>query len=319
LTKEHLQNISFMNALIKAFDASRKFFPASASYVVGVRRDLIIAQTNISWKKILIAPTVFAKISDAASTIERYKRSSKYSEALYRNAQDELIYLASKDFLLLLNDAHIASDRMFDAAYNNIFRLLNGESAINITLVPVNEPPPIFDEDAERAISIENGIKVNSGGIISAVSVQAKDDSIKIKIDFNKSSWDKNISYIDVYIDMNHIENIGISSMLDNKGYLSPSSAWEYAITISKNKAVLYRSSSDKPSIVEEFDVQNGEVSIPRRYIRGNPTNWGIQAVAVQKIQKDDKIVDFLGNNQEDKNKAIETRSITIPAIRIRK
>jgi hypothetical protein len=319
LTKAHLQNVSFMSGLISDLDDNKDILPASALYIVQVRKDLLIPKENVIWlNKTAISKNVLTKLSEAASIIQRYKNSSKYSEPLYRNAQDELIYLASKNFLSSIDDANISGNRMFDVAYSNIFRLLDGKATISVTFLdqgPVNEPPPIIDEDAQRATGIENGMRVDSNGVIQSVDVVAAGEAINISVNFNKGKWVDSITYVEIYIDMNHIENIGISSMLNNKGYLSPSSAWEYAVTVYKNKAVLYKATSDKPTVAGEFAVVNGQVSIPRTHIRGNPRNWAIQAVAVQK----EKIIDYLGNDKDQKSKMLQTRTITIPGIRVRR
>ena len=319
LTKEHLQNIQFMTTLINAFDNNRNILPATPLYITQIRKEKIIQKNNAAFVQMKVNPFILERLSDAASMIERYRNSSKYNEPLYRNAQDELIYLCSKDFLLSLSDTSISNSRMFDAAYANIYRLLNGEAPITAEEMPINEPPPIFDDDAESASAIDNGIRVDSRGAITSVSIAANDSAVTIKVSFSKGKWVDNVSYVDVYVDINHVENIGLSSMLDGAGYLTPSSAWEYAIKITKNKAVLYRAISDKPSLVGEFDANNGVVSIPRQYMRGNPRNWGVQAVAVQSSPKDKKIVDFLSGDAEMKKRALTLRTVTIPAIKIRR
>jgi hypothetical protein len=319
LTKDHLQNIQFMTAIINAFDNNKNILPATPLYITQIQREKIIRKNEAPFVQMKVNSFILERLSDAASMIERYRNSSKYNEPLYRNAQDELIYLCSKEFLLSLKDASLSNSRMFDAAYANIYRLLNGEAPLSADETPINEPPPIFDDDAESAAAIDDGIRVDSKGTITSVSIAANDSAVTIKVSFSKGRWVDNISYVDVYVDINHVENIGLSSMLDGAGYLTPASAWEYAIKITKNKAVLYRAVSDKPALIGEFDANNGVVSIPRQYIRGNPRNWGVQAIAVQISQKDKKILDFLSGDAETKKKALTLRTVTIPAIKIKR
>jgi hypothetical protein len=54
-------------------------------------------------------------------------------------------------------------------------------------------------------------------------------------------------------------------------GFLMAGSGWEYALRIYKDKAVLYKYSSDGASIVSDFPVNGASVLIPQKYIRGDP------------------------------------------------
>jgi len=48
-----------------------------------------------------------------------------------------------------------------------------------------------------------------------------------------------------------------------------------------RDKAVLYKHFSDGASILSELPFVGNSVLVPQKYIRGNPVNWGYQAVAI--------------------------------------
>jgi hypothetical protein len=314
LEKQHLQNPSFMSSLINFLDNNNDIKTASPLYITLLRKDLIRPVEKINYTQIDVDSRIMNNLSEAVSVVQRYRKSPNYSEPLYRNAQDEIMFIFTQDFLLSLDEESL------NAAYANIFRLLNGTIPINIMETPINAPPPILDEDTERAMAIENGIRIESkGDSIKAINITVSNDRLNVDIDFNKGIWDRNISYIEIYIDINRIDNMGLTSTLNEKSALTPSAAWEYAMKITRNEVELYKASAQKPVLIAHFPIKDGKVSIPKSYINGNPRNWGIQAMAIQKTSKETTLVDYLGTNVDEKKRVLKARMVVFPAIRIRR
>ncbi|OEG70784.1 hypothetical protein ATZ36_17580 [Candidatus Endomicrobiellum trichonymphae] len=85
-------------------------------------------------------------------------------------------------------------------------------------------------------------------------------------------------------------------------------SGWEYTLRIYKDKAVLYKYSSDGASVL-----------IPQKYIRGNPVNWGYQAVIVSEIDGKKIIADFLNQSAKTKEAVLSEKPFQSSVVRLRK
>jgi hypothetical protein len=90
---------------------------------------------------------------------------------------------------------------------------------------------------------------------------------------------------IDVYIDQNREPNIGTLPLLPGRRLnASVTDAWEYAVSLYKTQAVVYRTKGG--AAFEEagrFPIQLNqggiEWSIPRTLLRGSPRRWGYQVL----------------------------------------
>lgn len=327
LSKKHLNNTEFMTSLIDLFDNSKYIKPSVPLYINFVNRDMIPQKKNINFKQMTLKGAILTKLYAAASSIEEYKNSENFSEQFYNNAQSELVYLCSYELLKDLIANKSASQRMFDAAYNNIFRLLG---------MPVPDEQDMLKEDIkgevksgqEEAYQTEisadenGGISiVNSGGIVTGLNVFPGKDTVNIKISFDNAKLTNIVfKHIDIYIDMNNFEGAGATTMLPGtEGFLTPDSAWEYAIRIKGDKALLYRHSGEGASFLAEFPVANNNIAITQKYIRGNPINWGYQVIVVSQKEEEVNIADFFNQSTQPKSIFLATKPFQISAVRIRK
>ncbi|MDR2772703.1 MAG: hypothetical protein LBB93_04470 [Elusimicrobiota bacterium] len=319
LTPAHLQNRVFMRDLITALDNRRDIRPASPLYISLLRKDLIRpAPKTLAYKGTRETSSIVSALNDAVATMIRYKKSKQFSEPLFKNAQDELVYMCNLYFL----DNNTVGDTAFDAAYANIFRLLNGEVPINAVETQINEPPPILEEGAERAVAIDNGIRVESeGGSIRYIDLFTSAQGLTIDIIFTQGRWDNNVDYVELYIDMNRIDNMGLTSSIGGTASLTPSSAWEFALKITKRSAVLYRATQNAPVAVAEFNVDGGgRIVIPVTYLNGNPKNWGIQALAIKEKSTNEKsLLDYLSRNEIEKIKVLRAGTAVFTTVRLRR
>lgn len=92
---------------------------------------------------------------------------------------------------------------------------------------------------------------------------------------------------IDTYIDINHLPGAGAEELLPGRpGLVEPQNAWEYALSVDGWGARLYQqwSGGGQRRVallpVKVVPPSTIEVSVPRKYLRGEPDGWGF-AVAV--------------------------------------
>ena len=247
LTKKHLRNVDFMKSLIDTFDRSQHIKPAVPLYVSLVKHDMIAEKDAVSFELLSVRPTVMTKLYSAVSFINAYRNSNDFLEYSYKNAQSELVYLCSYDLLKGVSANKTASQRMFDAAFSNIYRLLGAEAPSDKELYA--KKPDIAGGDlyagTEEVIhtevtAINGGVSVENDGIVKNLTVVSNEGGINIGLSFESGQWDEKIAYVDIYIDMNNLEGAGSTAMLSGiNGFLTPDSAWEYALRVSKDTVLL--------------------------------------------------------------------------------
>ncbi len=95
------------------------------------------------------------------------------------------------------------------------------------------------------------------------------------------------LELIDTYIDINHLPGAGSEILLPGRpGQVEPQNAWEFALSVDGWGARLYQPwQGGGPRRVATLPVKVVapgviEVSVPRKYLRGEPEDWGF-AVAV--------------------------------------
>lgn len=328
LTKKHLQNTEFMEYLIDLFDKSKYIKPALPLYVTSLKQDMIDEKKAVEFEQISVRPTIMTKLYSAVSFINEYKSSSDFLEYSYKNAQSELIYLCGYDLLKGVSANKVASQRMFDAAYNNIFRLLGAEAPSDKELF--SKKPDISGSSLYTGteevlhtgvVSVDGGVSIDNDGIISNLTVLLKDGSVNMNLSFEQGGWNDKIAYVDIYIDMNNFEGAGSTAMLPGtNGYLTPDSAWEYALRVSKDKVLLYRHAADSVTFLTEIQSSGLSFSIIQKYIRGNPANWGYQAVSVSENEEgQSKIEDFFVQSAQNRAVFLSIKPFQIAAVRLKK
>jgi len=323
LTSKHLANQGLMDYLIDLFDRSRYIKPAVPMFITLTESDKIEQKKSVSFDQIKVKNSVMSKLYNAASSISGYKDSKNFTDYSYKNAQSELMYLCSYDLLKSVSANKVSGQRMFDAAYSNIYRLLGTDVPGDDKSLP--ETKDIYSGTTEEVLltnigQTDNGVSITNDGIIKSIGVTADSSSINIVFTFDGDKWDAGVSFIDFYIDLNNIEGAGSTSMLSGvNGFLTPDSGWEYALRIDPSKASLYKYSAEGAVFVTDLPVTASSVVIPQKYIKGNPANWGYQAVAVSQTEGKAKIVDFLAQSSQSRDSLLAVKPFQIPAVRIKK
>ncbi len=236
---------------------------------------------------------ILVKIAIAGREADEQENS-----ALYENIYDEFLNMCSTDIIkgIIKNDDK--SLMLFNISYSNIFKLSDKE-------IPASDMPYITAEnenagqsncDIQNKFGFEKNedgyILQNSTGAVISFAVKKTDKSV----DFTVIADDADAYTVDIYIDMNGLPDAGCGVMLKGvDGFFAQNNYWEYAVRLTKEKAVVYRFYVDDLTVVKNIVKNGNTVSIPSDVLRGNPYNWGYQAVAL----KDNKVIDFLAAEKE--------------------
>ena len=321
LTEKHLQNVMLMEYLITIFDSSKYICPATPMYVSKIKSDLL-QQKTVYFKQVAINKMIMDKLFSAANLIANYANTSNFKEYAYNNARSELVYLCNHSLLKDVSSGVPNGEKMFDAVYNNIYRLLGTfkleKNKINESYV-YSDTKNISISNKQTSVKlIPDGISIYNDGLLKFIQVIAKDNNIKINFSFKDDKWDTNIAFIDFYIDLNNIDGAGSTSLLSGvNGFLTTESGWEYSLRIYRNKAVLYKYSSDGASYVSNLTVSDGDsILIPQRYIRGNPSHWGYQSIVIAENDGKKVVVDFLNQSDKTKDEILSVTPFLISAVR---
>jgi hypothetical protein len=325
LTKKHLQNIKFMEYIIWLFDGSKYIKTATPLYIAKVKSNML-QQKDIFFEKVFLNPNLDEKLRSAAESLSSYMDSPSFSETIYSNAQNEFVYLCGKDVLKGISSNGVSGKRMFDAVYNNIYRLLGLQTKVLQDSKNIDKQimPSIEIQKTTNVSTGQTSIEIISGGVsiyneglLKLIHITSKDNVIKINLSFNGASWNKEVSFIDFYIDLNGISGMGGYSFIDGvSGFLIADSGWEYALRIYKDKAILYKYFVDGASIISNLVVVDNSVSIPTKYIRGNPAKWGFQAIVVSENMGKKTVVDFLNQTSKTKNEILSFKPFQVSLVR---
>jgi hypothetical protein len=324
LTKKHLQNIKLMEYLISVFDNSQHIALATPTHILKFKNNLP-PRENICFKQFLINPSVKEKLILAAGAINNYANSSDFKEYVYTDAQRELICLCSYDILKDASPQVPGAGKMFEATYKNIYHILGylepQDNKARESVVEAEDKENTSFSNIQTSIkAVPGGVEISNNGTLEFARVLSKDNSIMINFSFKSKKWNDDISFIDFYIDLNNIEGAGSTSFLSGiNGFLTIDSGWEYSLRIYKDKAALYKYSSDGASFISNLSVCNGSVLIPQKYIRGNPANWGFQAIVVSEIGREKVVIDFFNQGDTTKKQILSTKPFQVSAIRIKK
>jgi hypothetical protein len=316
LTKKHLQDAKFMDYLIYVFDNSKYIKPAVPTYVSEFCK-ISKLEKNQAFQYWQIETNLKTKLCSAMNLINNYANTRNFNEYAYENAQNEFVYLLSYNILknyLYSRD----SSRKFNAAYDNIYHLLGTPvyKSNNDDILEINQKnQPIFTGQIQ-ILSIPNGVLIKNEGFLRNIRVLSKNENIEISFTFDSLTWDK-ISFLDFYIALNNIEGTGSVSFISGlSGFFTNGSGWEYALRVYRNKAVLYKYSSNGDCKVINLAVKNNVLCIPQKYIRGNPSHWGYQAVIVEEKDGKKHIVDFLNQSAKSKESIISTSPFEVSMVR---
>jgi hypothetical protein len=309
--------------LINLFDNSVYIKPAVPSFITLIERRLLLSQ-KLQFKKTTLNPVLLGKINSAVKLLENY---ASYLDTNYENAQKETLFICGWDLLKEVSAGLIAAKNMFDASYSNVCRLLAAKELSNEELqnipknVAASRAKGALWNNKETSISkISGGVSIYNNGLLNSIKIVSKEDGVKISLAFRDGTWDENnISFIDVYIDVNNLFGVGSCNGIDKlKIYFNQDFAWEYCLRFYKQKAVLYRYINGKIISNDILSFENMSVLISKKYIKGNPQNWSFQAVSVFDNNGKNIVKDILNQEMKPKSEIISSEPIVLPPVKIR-
>lgn len=292
LTRAHVKNEKLMEYLVNIFKNSKYtdvLMPRDAVELVQQNEKNYTAG-EFDYADFALPQDILAKIALAAGQTDKQEDS-----ALYENIYDEFLNMCSAPIIngIIQNDGR--SLMLFDIAYSNIFKL-SGSQVPSADLQTMCSDGSVLqlcsDENEFGFKQTDKGYLLkNSSGPLVSFSVNKTDKSV----DFTVVASDEEIDTIDIYIDMNGLEDAGCGIMLkETEGFFAPNNYWEYSLRIIKDKASVYRFYIDDLTVVKNIFKKGTTVSVPAEVLKGNPYNWSYQVVA----SKENKIVDFLADEK---------------------
>jgi hypothetical protein len=268
----------------------------------------------------LASPLIWYELSVVRNAVEDYKNSGsadvrtleKLKEGLYKLYNYELISA-------LIKNTGKQEDEIFQKDISNIYSLLKLPVDENIKSMPVLPQSRKFSVVATpRSLTVTNSVSTSPGKNINQFVVNLTSTTVTYIVDLDTSVV-KGLFIVDIYIDLNNQEGAGLTKLLPGlNGFVETADAWEYAIRIDKDKASLFRAGRFDPVQINQFAVQAPcKIQIPRSLLRGNPLQWGYQAVtAIQQEEGVYSIKDFLINDNGTRQTMLSENPIQLPSAR---
>lgn len=124
---------------------------------------------------------------------------------------------------------------------------------------------------------------------IRSLRVEWDDAAVRVRVRVGLVSVASPRPVYDVYVDFNHVLGAGRVPMLEGRGaVVLARDAWELALSIVGGEARLFRARAGaQPKESAAFktvwspEQNEAVVTVPRSYMRGNPSRWGWAAVAL--------------------------------------
>ena len=238
--------------------------------------------------------TAWDLYAQAAEALTQYQNSGRASLSVLDKAVAALY--AAQDSRFYRSPPSELDKRELSTRLKKVYRLL-GLSAPG-GLAQKSEPGDVPEPDSEPAaiVSGRDGNRLwfelpqdnAPEGLLKSLLVSWDKDAVAFELTL-RSSVPAGAS-LDVYMDINHRSGAGSIDLLPGRAsFLNAADAWEYALTLSEDRAVLYRFIPgqgnvvlDKPRVSGDPREGDVRVSVPRARLRGNPAAWGYAALLMR-------------------------------------
>lgn len=239
--------------------------------------------------------------------LETFKNSGEASVKRLDMAYEEMFMAESAGYFSTIGNPALPAasiedrEREFKASLSSVYKLIGQnppDSLFQATAAPsetsgttasaARVSAEMLADKRERVVIEDpsNDVRLNAGmGFdLRRVEILSGPENVDITATLGAPSH----ALIDIYIDQNRTPEVGTSSLLPMRSGLNASAedAWEYALTISSAQATLFRTQAGGTyETAGTFPVTvNGPsfaVSVPRSQLRGNPSRWGYQVLAL--------------------------------------
>lgn len=269
------------------------------------------------WMKV---PMVWYHLGHARQAIEDYMNSGSAKLPLLEQLRGQIFKLYDYRLLSRLQDTSDANTEIqFLEDINRIFALLNLPASEAMPMVTVSTTSVQSREFAVTVAGDELAY-VNSGAPevfgIERFTVLAGSETVSYSVVFTSAPVAG--TAVDIYMDLNNQEGAGLTRMLSGiEAFMDVPGAWEFALRIEEDQAVLYRSGRFEPTMVRKFSARHFSAVIPRGVLRGNVLNWGYQALALDRNADGAYTVfDFLCVDEPSRARLKAQSPLQLPAIR---
>lgn len=312
LTKDYIKNDDFMLYMINFFNKSKTLetdLPITACYTVAKDFDKYNNGDDIKLKNLGNIPQdIFLKLASASNEVDNNNTFAFGKSDLYPTLYDELTTMYSYNIISKILNNDLYANKLFNISYSNIFKLTGKQIPTFEELIKQESIEQIDKIDICSFIKDEDTYTINNEGIIKTFSFKENGNPIQFSIDTDFSQLD----YVDIYIDMNGIAYTGCQNLLKGtEGFFVPENCWEYAIRVTPSNIKIYRFATDVVTLLKTLDTNKENISIPTNILKGTPTNWSYQVVAV----KDGNIIDFL-ETSKNKIKVLNTTPLQFQMFR---
>jgi hypothetical protein len=257
----------------------------------------------------------WSALADAHEALDAYQSSGRANLQRLDAAVEEMCSAESGPFLLELNGSvqmEAERERSFSATLANVYRLCEKPvpTTLNIwfggrswqktgsaTKSSQQEGPffsalsqnftwndPKGDDNGAGAYVYPVGPYPKGMFDLKTVNIQWDESNIHITVSVVDAFSRKKLPIVplaDIYIDVNKLADAGSTDGLSRRGNLTVEreAAWEYAVSMSPLKAVLYQSvPGSSARALDNVSVTNAERSwtatFPRTKLRGDPKRW---------------------------------------------
>jgi len=226
---------------------------------------------------ILNSPSVIARgraLQLVHQAFQDYKNSGRAEVAVIRQVEDKIFRLYSADRLIADGKNEFWND------WREIFKLL----AVPVPEVVLASSSPVTAEDISadyRTENLRSWKNINPENILSRFSVEISSGPEMIfRVEMSTTPAEDFVW--DIYIDLNNHRGAGSTRLLfSDTDNLDPEDGWEWALTISKNFATLYKFRNFRYEETKKYPVVFDEtgrqfsLTVTRRDLGLSPQYWG--------------------------------------------
>ncbi|MBI3291657.1 MAG: hypothetical protein HYZ73_02450, partial [Elusimicrobia bacterium] len=237
--------------------------------------------------------TAWRWYAECREVVERYRVSSQADRHRINAALAELRPLVTAEWFERLGQDEASAEwqvaeRYFTAGIVHAYRLIG------------QPPPPELDQLGPSLIQGTTTSTAVSTGTTSAIQFRGTRDLVGVTVSWTNEEYRFAIQLrepanpqklplgwsgviVDVYLDVNHREGAGTTSLLpDRHAVTPPQDAWEYAMTLTSEGASFYRTLGSEGAVkIAELPVEVRQpdrtvvVRVPASLLRGDPWRWG--------------------------------------------
>ena len=248
-----------------------------------------------SWIGVPEKNAIWSALKKTHDAMEAYQNSGQASISRLDAAMEEFLTAENGNFVLFAGSATLSDiereDRMrdMDALFGTIYRLI-GQTPPDDLLQSASSPdsttPAALQPLATGDILPDGRERFRLADALLHMEVIASSDTLTWMV--GTSSAVVNATF-DIYVDINGLANVGITSLLPGRGLsVRPEDAWEYALSFSGTQATLYRTQGANTFVAAgnfpiSGDVHALTVPVPRQEMRGNVRRWGYRVLILDK------------------------------------